>query len=206
MRFLMLVGGLVAGLMFVSILPGIAAEDEIRVFGPIQNVEGKAITARNADGTLVTFEASGRIVSNQPIALNEMTPGMSIALDTVMEGDRLVVPHVHTQSWARAPGTRPTRPLGSDPSATRHLGRIAEVTPIEGGVRMKVTHEGEQSEIVVDVLYTVPILYHNREEPDSAIKVGSIVMAVVAPNENGRLASGFVTIEVGAAAPVVIPD
>ncbi len=206
MRFVMLMGGLVAALMTASLSPGNAAEDEIRVFGPIQSVEGKTITARNADGTSVSFEVSGRLVSNQPIALNEMTPGMSVALDTIAEGERLVVTHVHTQSWARGPGANATRPLVSDPSVTRHLGRIAEITPIEGGVRMKVIHEGGQSEVVVDILDTVPILYHNREEPDAALQVGNIVMASVSPDENGRMASGFVTVEVGDAAPIVIPD
>ncbi|MCZ6773597.1 MAG: hypothetical protein O7G83_16685, partial [Proteobacteria bacterium] len=151
-----------AGVMNFSALH--AQEDVVQVYGAVETVTDNYITAKNADGLLVTFEASGRIVSNQPIALSEITAGLSVAFDTLDEGGELLVTHVHTQAWLRAPGTFATRPLRSNPEGTRHLGVITSVEPIENGIRMAVTHEGGESSVVVDVLDSVPILYHNRVE------------------------------------------
>jgi len=183
-----------------------AAAEEMRVMGPIQKVEGTTITARNADGKDVTFKATGRIVSNQKIGLDFLKPGLSVALDTTMRDGKQVVTHVHTQGWHRAPGTYATRPLVSDANVTRHLGRIASVEKIPTGVRMKVTHEGGQSEATVDVPANVPVLYHNVEHTPDKVRPGAIVMATVSKNQAGELASGFVTVEVGADKPIVIPD
>jgi len=180
-------------------------EDVVQVYGPVETVTDNYITAKNADGLLVTFEATGRIVSNQPIALSDITEGLSVAFDTFEEDGELVVTHVHTQAWQRAPGTFATRPLRSDPDGTRHLGVITSVEPIENGIRMAVTHEGGESSVEVDVLNTVPILYHNREEDISAVEVGALVMATVTRGEDNLYRSGFVTIEVDGVEPVRVP-
>jgi hypothetical protein len=194
-------------LSLFSVTAGHAAEaPETRIFGPIQRADGATITARNEDGRVVTFRASGRIVSNQAIGLDFLKPGLSVALDTRTQAGKLVVTHVHTQGWARAPGTYATRPLVSDASVTRHLGKIASVEPMPGGVRMKVTHEGGKTDVTVDVPRTVPILYHNREETAAALKPGMLVMATATPGDGGVLQSGFVTVEVPNAKPVRIPD
>jgi hypothetical protein len=210
MRQRALLSGFVVGLLLALVAAApparAAAAPETRVFGPIQRVEGTTITARNEDGSPVTFKATGRIVSNQAIGLDFLKPGLSVALDTKMQQGKLLVTHVHTQGWARAPGTNGTRPLNSDAAVTRHLGKIAAVEPIAGGVRMKVTHEGGQSDVTVDVPRTVPILYHNREETAAALKPGMLVMATATPGEGGMLQSGFVTVEVPGAKPVRIPD
>ncbi len=181
------------------------AQDALAVFGPVQNIQGPYVTAKNADGLLVTFEPSGRIVSNQAITVNDIRAGQSVAFDTFEEGGELVVTHVHTQDWLRAPGTFATRPLRSDPDGTRHLGVITAVTPIENGIRMAVTHEGGESSVEVDVLNTVPILYHNRVEEFSAVERGALIMANVARGDDGVYRSGFVTLEVDGVEPVRVP-
>jgi hypothetical protein len=210
MRRRFLLAGFVLGSIFALLAaaaPTRAADaPETKIFGPIQRVEGDHITARNENGASVSFRATGRIVSNQPVRLDFLKPGLSVALDTRTVAGRLVVTHVHTQEWARAPGTYGTRPLNSDASVTRHLGRIASVEPIAGGVRMKVTHEGGKTDVTVDVPQNVPVLYHNREERPAQLKPGMLVMATATPGEGGVLQSGFVTVEVPGARPVRIPD
>jgi hypothetical protein len=183
-----------------------AQENAVSVFGPIESVDGKTITARNGDGSRVTFDATGRIVSNQPIALSDLTAGLSVAFDTFDRNGGLFVTHVHTQGWLRAPGTFATRPLRSDPAGTRHLGVIRSVEPIDGGIRMTVDHEGGESSVTVDVLASVPILYHNREETEAALRPGILVMATAARRDDGSYGSGFVTVEVDGAKPVEIPE
>src|SRR5688572_22545162 len=155
--------GLAFALLAAPLAMAAEAQNAVRVYGPIQRAEGTTVTARNQDGSAVTFAATGRIVSNQKIGLDFLKPGLSVALDTTMRDGKMVVTHVHTQGWDRAPGTFATRPLNSDASVTRHLGKIAAVEPIANGVRMKVTHEGGRSDVTVDVPRTLPILYHNRE-------------------------------------------
>lgn len=182
-----------------------AQEDTVRVYGPVETITDHYITARNADGLLVTFEATGRIVSNQPIALSDITEGQSVAFDTFEENGELVVTHVHTQNWERAPGTFATRPLRSNPEGTRHLGVITSVEPIENGIRMAVTHEGGESSVVVDVLDSVPILYHNRVEEIGVLEIGALVMANVTRGDDNLYRSGFVTIEVEGVEPVQVP-
>jgi hypothetical protein len=206
-RSALLIGAFVALCGAASQLRAAAAQEEVRIYGPIQSVNGTTVTARNADGSTVTFRATGRIVSNQPIALDFLKPGLSVALDTAMRNGRTVVTHVHTQGWHRAPGTFATRPLNSDASVTRHLGRIASVEPIAGGgVRMKVAHEGGQSDVTVDVPRDLPILYHNVEQTAAALKPGMVVMANATRGNDGQLGSGFVTVEVGNDKPIRIPD
>jgi len=183
-----------------------AQEDAVSVYGPIESVDGKIITARNEDGNAVTFEASGRIVSNQIVTLADITPGLSVAFDTFDRDGGLLVTHVHTQGWLRAPGTFATRPLRSDPAGTRHLGVISAVEPIDNGIRMTVTHEGGESSVTVDVLNTVPILYHNREESEAVLVPGAIVMANAARGDDGTYRSGFVTVEVDGDEPLQIPE
>lgn len=180
-------------------------EDVVQVYGPVETITDHYITARNADGLVVTFEATGRIVSNQPISLSDISAGQSVAFDTFEENGALVVTHVHTQNWQRAPGTFATRPLRSNPEGTRHLGVITSVEPIENGIRMAVTHEGGESNVVVDVLDSVPILYHNREEDIGALEVGALVMATVTRGDDNLYRSGFVTIEVDGVEPVRVP-
>ncbi len=206
MRLAKLCTGLLFGLvgiMNISVLH--AQEDVVQVYGPVESITDNYITAINADGLLVTFEPTGRIVSNQPITLDEITEGLSVAFDTFEEDGELVVTHVHTQAWLRAPGTFATRPLRSNPEGTRHLGVITSVEPIENGIRMAVTHEGGESSVEVDVLNTVPILYHNREEEIGALEVGALVMANVTRGDDNLYRSGFVTIEVDGVEPVRVP-
>jgi len=199
-----------AGALFV--LAGMAASSNLQaqqanlaVYGLVEKIQGPYVRARNTDGLLVLFEPSGRIVSNQPITVNEIRAGQSVAFDTFDEGGELVVTHVHTQDWLRAPGTFSTRPLRTNPDGTRHLGVITSVETIENGVRMAVTHEGGESSVVVDVLNTVPILYHNRVEEFDAIQPGALIMANVTPGEDGIYRSGFVTVEVEGVRPVRVP-
>jgi hypothetical protein len=199
-----------AGALFV--LTGMAAssnlqaqEANLAVYGLVEKIQGPYVTAKNADGLLVTFEPSGRIVSNQPITVNDIRAGQSVAFDTYDEGGELVVTHVHTQDWLRAPGTFSTRPLRSDPDGTRHLGVVTSVEPIENGIRMAVTHEGGESSVVVDVLNTVPVLYHNRVEELGAVQPGALIMANVARGDDGVYRSGFVTVEVEDVKPVRLP-
>ena len=209
MRSSILRAGLFLGLFTAVAATEVQAaegQDPVRVYGAIQSVEGATITARNEDGSMVRFSATGRIVSNQPIGLEFLRPGLSVALDTTMREGKMVVTHVHTQGWERAPGTFATRPLNSDPSVTRHLGRIAAVEPLADGVRMRVIHEGGQSDVTVDVPDAVPILYHNREETANALRPGMLVMATANRGDGGQLTSGFVTVEAGTAKPIPIPD
>ncbi|MEE8439444.1 MAG: hypothetical protein V3S07_07625 [Micropepsaceae bacterium] len=182
-----------------------AQEGNVAVYGLVERTQGIYVTARNTDGRLVTFEPSGRIVSNQPIELSDIRAGQSVAFDTFEENGELVVTHVHTQDWLRAPGTFATRPLRSDPDGTRHLGVITSVEPMDNGIRMAVTHEGGESNVVVDVLNTVSILYHNRVEEFTAILPGALIMANVARGDDGVFRSGFVTLEVDGVEPVQVP-
>jgi hypothetical protein len=192
-----------AGMSATSMLH--AQGTSFQVLGPVQKIQGIYVTALNPDGRLVTFEPSGRIVSNQPITVNDIRAGQSVAFDTYGQGDELVVTHVHTQDWLRDPGTFATRPLRSDPDGTRHLGVIDSVEPIENGIRMTVTHEGGESSVTVDVLNTTSILYHNRVEEFSAIQIGAEIMANVAIGDDGVYRSGFVTVEVDGVRPVQVP-
>ena len=206
MRSSIVIAGLVAGLLGMPFATLAAEQEQVRVFGTIESVDGKTITARNEDGSTVTFEATNRIVSNQPITLAGLRAGLSVALDTVERNGRTIVTHVHTQGWDRAPDTNPTRPLNSDASVTRHLGKITTARPIAGGVELEVAHEGGQSSITVDVMGNVPIIYHNREETEAALQPGMMVMANATRGENGQFGAGFVTVEVGDAKPVQLPD
>jgi hypothetical protein len=70
---------------------------------------------------------------------------------------------------------------------------------------MAVTHEGGESSVEVDVLDSVPILYHNRVEEIGAVERGALVMANVTRGEDGTYRSGFVTIEVDGVEPVQVP-
>ncbi len=206
MRAVKLFAGFVLGVLALPIGAAQAAEEGVRVFGTIQSAQGKVITARNQDGSTVTFTASGRIVSNQKIGIDFLKPGLSVALDTIMQGGKMVVTHVHTQAWDRAPGTYATRPLVSDPASTRHLGKISAVHGMGGVAMMEVTHEGGKTKVMVDVPATLPILYHNREETPDKLIPGMQVLATATKGADGQLASGFVTIQVGDAKPIIIPD
>lgn len=208
MRLAKVFAGALFGLAGIALSTALYAQEEedvVQVYGPVETVTDHYITVRNPDGLVITFEATGRIVSNQPITVNDISAEQSVAFDTIEENGALVVTHVHTQNWARAPGTYATRPLRSNPDVTRHLGVITSVEPIENGIRMAVTHEGGESNVVVDVLDSVPILYHNREEDIDALEVGARVMATVTRGDDNLYRSGFVTIQVGDAEPVQLP-
>jgi hypothetical protein len=208
MRLAKLWTGVLFVLAGISASSVLQAQEDTRiraVYGPVESIRGVYITAKNADGLLVTFEPTGRIVSNQPITVSDVRAGQSVAFDTFEEGGELVVTHVHTQDWLRAPGTFATRPLRSDPDGTRHLGVITSVEPIENGIRMAVTHEGGESSVEVDVLNTVEILYHNRVEELSAVAPEAMIMATVTRGDDGVYRSGFVTLEVDGVRPVQVP-
>jgi hypothetical protein len=208
MRLAKLWTGVLVVLAGISASSVLQAQEDTRiraVYGPVESIRGVYITAKNADGLLVTFEPTGRIVSNQPITVSDVRAGQSVAFDTFEEGGELVVTHVHTQDWLRAPGTFATRPLRSDPDGTRHLGVITSVEPIENGIRMAVTHEGGESSVEVDVLNTVEILYHNRVEELSAVAPEAMIMATVTRGDDGVYRSGFVTLEVDGVRPVQVP-
>jgi hypothetical protein len=70
---------------------------------------------------------------------------------------------------------------------------------------MAVTHEGGESSVEVDVLNTVPILYHNRVEELSAVAPDAMIMATVTRGDDGVYRSGFVTLEVDGVRPVQVP-
>ena len=208
MRLAKLWTGVLFVLAGISASSVLQAQEETRilaVYGPVEAIRGVYITAKNADGLLVTFEPTGRVVSNQPITVSDVRAGQSVAFDTFEEGGELVVTHVHTQDWLRAPGTFATRPLRSDPDGTRHLGVITSVEPIENGIRMAVAHEGGESSVEVDVLNTVEILYHNRVEELSAVAPDAMIMATVTRGDDGVYRSGFVTVEVDGVRPVQVP-
>lgn len=183
-----------------------AQQRTIRIYGPIQRVDGKTISVHNNDGKTVTFTATGRIVSNQPIKLSAVKAGMSVAFDTTIRDGRLVVTQFHTQPWRRPPGTFATRPLRSDAKTIRHLGWITAVKPVAGGIEMTAMHEGNKGAITVMVPNDVPYRYNNKVETAAALKPGALVMANATRGKDGKWGSGFVTVEADGNKPVRIPE
>lgn len=184
-------------------LPAAAQNMPVRIYGPIEKVEGNTVTVKNRDGQKISFELApmGRIVSNEPLDVKTVKAGDVIAIDEVM-GQPI---QAHTQAFAHGANAPAHRPLETNPQATRYLGVVASAVPDANGVKVSVELQKQGGKLEA-VLTNNIVHYRNETEAAAALKPGLIVMANANRNAEGKLVSGFTTIEKSGHKPVDIGD
>src|SRR4029079_7659991 len=173
--------------------PALAQNMPVRIYGPILSVEGRTVTMTNlSDGHTMAFDLApqGRIVSNQPLDVRTIKAGDVIAIDEEM-GKPI---QAHTQAFAHGATALAQRKMHSKPNAIRYLGVVSAVAPTAAGVRVTVNleknggrHEAERTSTTVH--------YRNETESMAQVTPGQVVMAKANRGADGKLVSGFTTIE-----------
>ena len=175
----------------------------VRIYGPIVSIEARTLTVTNRDGHTISFDLApqGRIVSNEPLDVRTIKTGDVIAIDEQM-GKPI---QTHTQAFAHGANAPAQRKLGTNPNATRYLGVVTAAQPTANSVKVTVDLQKNggkmQAELTNDIVH-----YRNETESMDAVKPGLIVMANANRGDNGKLVSGFTTIEKNFHRPVDIGD
>jgi hypothetical protein len=174
-----------------------------RIYGTIQKVDGRTVTAMSKDGQTVSFEVApqGRIVSNEPLDVKTIKAGDVIAIDEAM-GKPI---QAHTQAFAHGANAPAHRKLETNPEATRYLGIVAAAMPTAGGVRVTVDLHKNGGKMEAELTNNI-VHYRNETESVTDLKPGLTVMANATRGSDGKLVSGFTTVEKGGHKPVDIGD
>ena len=167
---------------------------QVRIDGPIAQIDGNTITVTNKGGKAITFAMTpnARIVSNVPIASTDIKSGDYIAIDTVKKNGKDVVIQAHIQQFAHGANAANERPMVTHKGAIRHLGQVASAMKVKGGVALTVTGTkgGE-----MDFMLTPNIVrYRNEVDGTSDLKPGVTLMTNANRNAEGKLTAGFLTI------------
>jgi hypothetical protein len=192
-----------AALAFSLVSSALAQNAAVRIYGPIEKVEGKTVMVKNRDGQTVPFELApqGRIVSNEPLDVKTIKTGDVIAIDEVM-GKPI---QAHTQAFAHGANAPARRKLETNPTATRFLGVVTAASPTATGVKVTVDLQKNGGQMEAELTNNI-VHYRNETENAAELKPGLIVMANANRATDGKLVSGFTTIEKNGHKPVDIGD
>jgi hypothetical protein len=192
-----------AALAFSLVSSALAQNAAVRIYGPIEKVEGKTVMVKNRDGQTVPFELApqGRIVSNEPLDVKTIKTGDVIAIDEVM-GKPI---QAHTQAFAHGANAPARRKLETNPAATRFLGVVTAASPTATGVKVTVDLQKNGGQMEAELTNNI-VHYRNETENAAELKPGLIVMANANRAADGKLVSGFTTIENNGHKPVDIGD
>ena len=196
--------GAVAALVLCSVAPAMAQNAPVRIYGPILSVDGRTLTVTNlSDGHTMSFDLApqGRIVSNEPLDVKTIKVGDVIAIDEEM-GKPI---QAHTQAFAHGANAPAQRKLVTNPNATRFLGVVTAAEPTANGVKVTVELQKNGGKMQAELTNTI-VHYRNETESMTEVKPGQIVMANANRGDNGKLVSGFTTIEKNFHRPVDIGD
>ncbi len=194
---------LLAALALAFASPALAQNAATRIYGAIEKVEGRAVTVKNKDGQVLSFELAprGRIVSNEPLDVKTIKTGDVIAIDEVM-GKPI---QAHTQAFAHGANAPAQRKLETNPDATRYLGVVTAAMPTAEGVKVTVELQKNGGEMQAELTNNI-VHYRNETESAAELKPGLTVMANATRGADGKLVSGFTTIEKSGRKPVDIGD
>jgi hypothetical protein len=182
--------------------PAIAQNMPVHIYGPILSVEGRTVTMTNlSDGHTMTFDLApqGRIVSNQPLDVTTIKVGDVIAIDEEM-GKPI---QAHTQAFAHGADAPAQRKMVTKPNAIRYLGVVSAAQRTPKGVKVTVDLQKNagklEAELTNDILH-----YRNETETMAQVTPGQVVMANANRGADGKLMSGFTTIEKNFHRPIEI--
>jgi hypothetical protein len=195
---------ILAGALTISLAaPALAQNAPVRIYGPIISMEGRTLTVTNKDGHTISFDLApqGRIVSNEPLNVRTIKAGDVIAIDEVM-GKPI---QAHTQAFAHGANAPAQRKLATNPNATRYLGVVSAATPTAKGVKVTVDLQKNGGKLEAEFDNYI-VHYRNETETMAAVTPGQFVMANANRGPDGKLASGFTTIEKSFHRPVDIGD
>lgn len=195
----------IAALALCWVAPVLAQNAPVRIFGPILSVEGRTLTVTNLSdgGHTISFDLApqGRIVSNASLDVRTIKAGDVIAIDEEM-GKPI---QAHTQAFAHGANAPAQRQLRTNPKAIRYLGVVSAAQPAERSVKVTVDLEKNggklQAELTNEILH-----YRNETETMAEVKPGQVVMTNANRGADGKLTSGFTTIEKNFHRPVDIGD
>ena len=195
-----------AGALTISLAgPALAQNAPVRIYGPIISITGRSLTVTNLSdgGRTISFDLApqGRIVSNEPLDVRTIKAGDVIAIDEAM-GKPI---QVHTQAFAHGANAPAQRKLVTNPNATRYLGVVSAATPIANGIKVTVDLQKNGGKMEAE-LNNYLVHYRNETETMAAVTPGQFVMANATRGPDGKLVSGFTTIEKNFHRPVDIGD
>ncbi len=155
-----------------------------------------------ADHT-ISFDLApqARIVSNEPLDVRTIKAGDVIAIDEEM-GKPI---QAHTQAFAHGANAPAQRKMVTNPNATRYLGVVTAAEPTANGVKVSVDLQKNGGKIQAELTNSI-LHYRNETESMAEVKPGQFVMANANRGDNGKLVSGFTTIEKNFHRPIDIGD
>ncbi len=183
--------------------PAMAQNAPVRIYGPIVSIEGRTLTVTNRDGHTISFDLApqGRIVSNEPLDVRTIRPGDVIAIDEEM-GKPI---QAHTQAFAHGANAPAQRKLAANPNATRYLGVVNAAERTANSVKLTIDLQKNGGKMQAELTNTI-LHYRNETETMAEVKPGQFVMANANRGDNGKLVSGFTTIEKNFHRPIDIGD
>jgi len=192
-----------AALALCCAAPAMAQNAPVRIYGPIVSIEGRTLTVTNRDTHTISFELApqARIVSNEPLDVRTIKAGDVIAIDEEM-GKPI---QAHTQAFAHGANAPAQRKLATNPNATRYLGVVSAAEPTASGVKLTVDLQKNGGKMQVELTNNI-VHYRNETESMAEVKPGQFVMANADRGDNGKLVSGFTTIEKNFHRPIDIGD
>ena len=192
-----------AALSLCCAAPALAQNMPVRIYGPIVSIDGSSLTVTNRDGHTISFDLApqGRIVSNEPLDVKTIKAGDVIAIDEEM-GKPI---QAHTQAFAHGANAPAQRKLVTNPNATRYLGVVTGAEPSAAGIKVTVELQKNGGKMQAELSNNI-VHYRNETESMAEVKPGQFVMANATRGENGKLVSGFTTIEKNFHRPVDIGD
>jgi hypothetical protein len=193
-----------AALALICAAPAMAQNMPVHIYGPILSVDGRTLTVTNlSDGHTMAFDLApqGRIVSNEPLDVRTIKAGDVIAIDQEM-GKAI---QAHTQAFAHGANAPAQRKMVTNPNATRYLGVVTAAEPTANGIKVSVDLQKNGGKMQVELTNTI-VHYRNETETMAEVKPGQVVMANANRGDNGKLVSGFTTIEKNFHRPIEIGD
>jgi hypothetical protein len=193
-----------AALALICAAPAMAQNMPVHIYGPILSVDGRTLTVTNLrDGHTMAFDLApqGRIVSNEPLDVRTIKAGDVIAIDQEM-GKAI---QAHTQAFAHGANAPAQRKMVTNPNATRYLGVVTAAEPTANGIKVSVDLQKNGGKMQVELTNTI-VHYRNETETMAEVKPGQVVMANANRGDNGKLVSGFTTIEKNFHRPIEIGD
>ena len=192
-----------AALALCCAAPAMAQNAPVRIYGPIVSIEGRTLTVTNRDTHTISFELApqARIVSNEPLDVRTIKAGDVIAIDEEM-GKPI---QAHTQAFAHGANAPAQRKLVTNPNATRYLGVVSAAERTANGVKVTVDLQKNGGKIQAELTNNI-VHYRNETESMAEVKPGQFVMANADRGDNGKLVSGFTTIEKNFHRPIDIGD
>lgn len=197
---------ILAGALTISLAaPALAQNATVRIYGPIISIAGRTLTVTNMSdgGHTTSFDLApmGRIVSNEPLDVRTIKAGDVIAIDEAM-GKPI---QAHTQAFAHGANAPAQRKMVTNPNATRYLGVVSAATPTPKDIKVTVDLQKNGGKLEAEFDNYI-VHYRNETETMAAATPGQFVMANATRGPDGKLVSGFTTIEKNFHRPVDIGD